>query len=245
MIAMSGGTIRRYTNKLIAEQKFSLRTQTLINSVLDSMSLTFFQFLYDASMEAGLTEEQMAVRSAAIVLEHAAVHLSDDLSDNECEYLKKPRTDGPALVMLLQNLSHYSLQFANISQGAMKAALSLLSKTGNGQLEELHIRKWHYSQTIEYAKILNGFQLEAYLTLLWDSSALIEKISDTASYFGTVMHLAVDIQQHDKRIFSLSEQEQKQIQTEASILIKKLEEKNISCINNALIFAKIEISKLG
>jgi hypothetical protein len=176
----------------------------LVDIALSVCDSRLMQFLFEAGCDAGLQYAQLSPRLIGVTLQHAAIQISDDLSDGDCTYLDDPARLGPLLVLALPNAVQAALNEAGISRTAQLAAAAELARVGNGQLRELRRAHWDGAAAQEVARLLNGHQLAAYLHLTWDGTRLADRAQAVGLAFGCAVHVATDLRSRDRRISDLS-----------------------------------------
>jgi hypothetical protein len=220
---MSAGLLHTRLLRLIAGLHPPLRLRAGLLAVIDSLDRGFMQFVYEAAADGGYGRRELIDRGAAVLLEFAAVQLSDDLSDNECAYLAAPGKDGPLLLLVLQNLFHRLICRSLVPPEKAVFALELLSAVANAQSDELHAGTWTLQQYRSCAGRLTGVQLSAYLMLLWAGTPLEKRAIDLGQHLGLGMHIAGDVRSNDRRWRSLSRSDRKKLLQAALTSLGRLE----------------------
>ncbi len=227
---MSSGTLLSQFNGFLASHNLgNLMLQDMTNLFQDLHS-GFLQFIYDAGVDSRLPSTILDHRYHACLLHYAAVQLCDDLSDDECSYIRDAPRRGPVLLMTLQNMFHQIIFRCSLTPDSIKSILCSLEKMGPAQYKELKTTKWNYTKAVHAADNLNGTQFSAYLLLLWDSSALAEKAFPIGSVLGRAVHIATDILSNDKRYWSLDKQERIRLSTVLKLDLDKLEQSSIPSV---------------
>jgi hypothetical protein len=196
---MSAGLLRTRLLRLIAGLRTTPRLSQGLLATLDALDEGFIQFVYEAAADGGLGRRELVDRGAAVLLQYAAVQLSDDLSDNECGYLAAPGKDGPLLLLVFQNLFHRLVCRSSIPSKKAAHALELLTMVANAQSDELHFETWTLRRYRSCAEQLTCTQLSAYLTMLWAGTPLEKHAVAIGRHLGQSMHIAGDIRSDDRR----------------------------------------------
>jgi hypothetical protein len=220
---MSAGLLHTRLLGLIAGLNPPPRMSRGLRATIDSLDRGFMQFVYEAAADSGLGRRELIDRGAAVLLEYAAVQLSDDLSDNECVYLAAPGKDGPLLLLVLQNLFHRLICRSSIPQKKAAFALELLGTVANAQSNELHTGAWTLKRYCSCAGRLTGMQLSAYLMLLWAGTPLENRAIDLGQRLGLAMHIAGDVRSIDRRWRSLGRSDRKKLLQAALTSLGRLE----------------------
>ncbi|MBN2038256.1 MAG: hypothetical protein JW768_16065 [Chitinispirillaceae bacterium] len=220
---MSAGLLRTRLLWLIAGLRSPPRLRRGLLATLDELDEGFIQFVYEAAADGGLGRRELLDRGAAVLVQYAAIQLSDDLSDNECGYLAAPDKDGPLLLLALQNLFHRLVCCSSIPPKRVVAALELLAAVANAQSNELHSGTWTLRRYRSCAEQLTGKQLSAYLMLLWAGTLLEKNAVGIGRHLGRGMHIAGDVRSDDWRWRSLERIDRKKLLLSARRSLDTLE----------------------
>ncbi len=168
-------------------------------------------FLADAAWEA-LPAETARVRGAGVALLHAASNLGDDLSDGELDYLERPLQFAPALQWTLQHVGTALSLESGASPAALTRACRLLARAGGWAIEEWVDRPWDAARYVAFAEGIGGLQLEAYLALLWDGTALQLRAASVGIPLGAGSLAHADMLEAKPRWRALAGADQQQVQ---------------------------------
>ncbi len=219
---MSGGSIRTVALSRIAGFELTPQLSISLSTLLFRCRASLLQFVYEAGIDAKLAHEPIVRRGLTVAWLNAAIQLSDDLSDGDCDYLDDPLRTGPVLLMILHQLYNAALADAGVSFHTLSRTAELLVSVGSGQYEELQTRRWTERKATLAALKLNGDQHAAFLEIVWAKTPLEKRASRVGRDIGWLVHVYTDIVSKDDRYYSLPKSDKERIRREARQLCAKL-----------------------
>src|SRR5262245_16902601 len=137
---------------ILSRQYLPEVSQEDVLAALNAGRLGPLPFLYEAGMEAGLPQQKLLTRAAAIYLNFCAGNLADDLMDGDCTYLADSFRLGPGVQFILQSLCFHTLVEAELPGPTLATAARELVMAAGQQLIEVRTRQWSASVFREVAE---------------------------------------------------------------------------------------------
>src|SRR6266704_4608989 len=166
MSVLRAEAIFREVLSILSRQHLPEISQRDLLAALNAGRLGPLPFLYEAGVEAGLPEQKLLTRAAAIYLNFCAGNLADDLIDGDCTYLSEPFRLGPCVQFILQNLFFHVLAEADLPTQTLSSVTRELAVAAGPQLIEVRTRQWTAPVYRQVAEGIAGRQWSAYLQIL-------------------------------------------------------------------------------
>lgn len=200
---MSGGTLFQHALRRVVRSRLPPEAERDLVAVLDSCRSGSLQLFYEAALEAGLGEADLAPRGAAVTFCYSAGQLADDLADGECGYLEAPRRTGPAAQFMLQNLCFAALAEADLPALLLRELAADLVRGAGAQQVEVRTRAWTFPLSRQVGEGISGLQFSVYFRTLWWGTPLEHVAAQAGADLGFAAHVASDVKSGDPRFAGL------------------------------------------
>jgi len=205
-----------------------------LSLVIQQADSDILKLMYELSTYAGLTHDEACSRVLPILLQHCAIHLTEDLANGNCDYLPQAISQGSTALFTLQQLFNLSLQKCGFRNKARLKYYKLLALVGAARHAELKTPKWDLDNAIFAAKGLNGYQFEAYFSIASSNTESHDALQLLGHDFGIINHVANDIMNDNVRYTDLSEQEKAALRAWTLAHAKNIAEANIPLLTDRL-----------
>jgi hypothetical protein len=232
---MSGGAIYQEGLRFLGRQQLPRSTQRELLSVLEACRRGVVDFLFEAGTDAELPLRELLYRAAAILFCACAVNLADDLSDNECTYLRDPSRTGPVLQALLYTMFIRLTGQSSVRSSTLAAALRDLTRSAGAQHTEVCTRRWTAPRFRRVANGIGGRLFSAYLRLLWDNTRLAGRAVQVGQYLGRVVLVSEDMGGPDRRYLALPEEDKRAVESWALAAVEMLRAEGLRCLDLVLL----------
>lgn len=208
---MSAGVVFQEALRVLSQQGLPEEAERDVLRALEAGRPGPLALLFAAGQESGLERERLLPRAAACYLWFCAANLADDLADGDCDWLPEPQRTGPAAVMLLQSLFMQAAVKGQVSAAVLgEVAREFAGMCGQQQVE-VRTREWRAPLLRQVVVGISGQQWAGYMRLLWEGTPLAERALELGRCMGVVGHVAEDVRSRDRRLYSLPEEEQRQV----------------------------------
>ena len=211
--------IRRLELDADAERDFVLALEAARPGPLD--------LFYGLAHEAGLSRDELMLRTAGLFCGFAAGNLADDLIDGDCDYLSRPAAIGPSVQYGLQHLGYALLLRSDTDADAVAAMARHLALAGGAEHRERG--SYDAQKFIDVAEGIAGLQWQGYLPVLWAGREGVDS-SELGRVLGLALHVAEDIRSRDERFVSMSLADRRQIARWGLDLIEALKRAGSPCL---------------
>lgn len=172
-------------------------------AVVMNVDARFGEVMYGFAAVAVADARRRRHRTAATLLQFAAVQLADDLADGDCCYLPQPVRRGPGAQWLLQYLALRVARDAGVSAEVLSNSAAHFVRMGIAQQLEVRTTCWDLDTSALAASELNGEQYAAYLCWLWDGTDWEPAAAAVGRDFGFALHVVTDRRSGDRRFTDL------------------------------------------
>ena len=212
--------------------------QHALASVIRQADAPILQLAYELALHSGLNHNDALSRCHALLLQHCAIHLADDLADGDCDYLNQPYQQGTTALFSLQQAFALALCELPLSSGTRETLHRDLLAVGLAQHAELSTSRHALEQAMYLASDLNGKQFRAYFMLCSDAGQQ-DTMGAMGYAFGVCNHVANDIRSRDTRYTSLTTDEQQQLRQWSREYLQKIWHSGIPTLRQqAQLFAR-------
>jgi hypothetical protein len=219
---------------VLGSQRFPEVSERDVLAALEAGRPGPLAFLYAAGEEAGLPEQKLLTRAAAIYFNFCAGNLADDLIDGDCTYLSEPFRLGPCVQFILQNLFFHVLAEADLPTQTLSSVTRELAVAAGPQLIEVRTRQWTEPVYRQVAEGIAGLQWSAYLQILWCDTALASRAAAVGMNAGLAGHVVEDIRSRDPRYTTLPEADKRQVVAWAVAAAEMLRKEKLRCLDAVL-----------
>ncbi len=232
---MSAGAIFLEAVRLLLREQLPEVSQADIVAALKAGRPGPLAFLYEAGAEAGLPDQKLLTRAAAIYFNFCAGNLADDLMDGDCTYLTEPFRLGPCVQYILQSLCFRTLLEAELPARTLDSVTRELVLAAGQQLIEVRTKQWGATVFREVAEGIAGRQWSAYLQILWCDTPLSGSALAVSMNAGLAGHVVKDISSRDPRYTTLPEADKREVIAWARVAAQALREQRLRCLDALLL----------
>jgi hypothetical protein len=205
----------------LAALSLDIEVDRLVVRALRAAAPETRRVLVQAGLDAGLCREDTINRAATCFLASSAFNLSDDLSDDDCDYL--PSAPAQAVVLILHSLFLAGLRDLHLPSDVEAQVLQDLFAAEEAQVLETVSTSWNATRLGIVTDGIAGSQWSAYLRIMWAGTRMEHLSTDVARNFGRVALLAGDITTADPRYNTLPRADRRSVLKDALTSLHALE----------------------
>lgn len=229
---MSGGAIFQQALRVLQGLPLDPSVRRDILPILEAGRLTL-PLISEAGFEAKLPREEWLARGVGVYLLTCVGNLTDDLIDGECTYIS-PLCLGPCYQYILHNLAFSCLARTAIPQNILAQASLEMTLAAAPEPLEIRAETFDHDLYMTIAEGIAGRQWAAYFTLLWAQTPLATRAERVGRNAGVAGYIALDIQSHDRRFFTMSPEDRKKTVALGLEAARALREEGLRCIELTL-----------
>ena len=218
---MSSVAVVRRAFGRIAAFRFDIDVDRLLVRALKAAAPGPCRALVNAGLDAGLDWREAVDRASTCFLAFSAFNLSDDLSDDDCDYIRPGPAQG--VVLILNGLFVASLRDLHLPSDVDAQVCRDLIAAEQAQVLESSTESWDAPRLWVVTDGIAGRQWSAYLRIMWSGTPLEHLSSFVAEHIGRVALLAGDITTADPRYNTLPPADKQSVLEEALARVTALE----------------------
>lgn len=226
---MSAEAVLSATQSLICRhQPRAVARGDLIKAVY-ALDKGTIQFFYDLATQAGHGLQAVLARAIGATIQYAAVQVTDDLADDEGDYIECFKRTAPGVCWGLQHLFVLACRHADLPFEVLVSVSAQLLAMLEGQQRDVRTSRWT-AEDSRAAAGMNERQFAAYFALLLHGTAFEASALTHGSSFGLALHVFGDLRSADPRLATLSPAGRRSMIESAQARLLMLASPPLSCL---------------